>query len=424
MTNPPEHNWAGNIIYGTTAIHRPNTVAQLQEIVARSSKLRVLGSRHSFNTIADCTDDLISLEHFDNTVSIDHVRHTATVNGGITYGQLALQLHRAGYALHNMASLPHISVAGAIATATHGSGDGNGNLATAVAALEIVKANGDVVVLSRESNEEQFLGAVVGLGGLGVVTKVTLNIQPAFAMQQEVYEYLPVAQLEAHFDEIASSAYSVSLFTDWQTDTVNEVWLKRRLPGDEGIAVAPAFFGATVAHKDVHPVLRLSAEPCTPQMGMPGPWHERLPHFKIDHIPASGDEVQTEYFVPRQHAVAAMRALAGLRDRMATLLWTSEVRTIAADALWMSPCYGQAGVGLHFSWHRDLPAVQKLLPLIEVALAPFEARPHWGKLFAMSPAHVQSLYRKLPDFRDLLRAFDPLGKFRNAFLDAYVFGKN
>jgi len=422
MTNTPEHNWAGNVVYGATTIHRPTTVAQLQEIVAGSSKLRVLGSRHSFNTIADCAGDLISLEHFDNTISIDQERHTVTVNGGITYGQLALQLHRAGYALHNMASLPHISVAGAIATATHGSGDGNGNLATAVTALEIVKANGDVVVLSREQHGEEFPGAIVGLGGLGVVTKVTLKLEPAFAMQQEVYENLPVVQLEAHFDQITSSAYSVSLFTDWHGETVNEVWLKRRLPSESGIGVTPTFFDATHAQKDVHPVLRLSAEPCTPQMGVSGPWNDRLPHFKIDHVPASGDEVQTEYFVPRQHAIAAMRALAGLRDHMTKLLWTSEVRTIAADTLWMSPCYGQAGVGLHFSWHRDLPAVEKLLPIIEAALAPFEARPHWGKLFTMSPSRVQSLYKKMPDFRELLRAYDPQGKFRNAFLDAYVFG--
>jgi xylitol oxidase len=321
-----------------------------------------------------------------------------------------------------MASLPHISVAGAIATATHGSGDANGNLATAVEALKLVAADGDVMTLSREQHGEQFDGAVVGLGGLGVVTEVTLAVQPAFSVQQEVYEDLPVEQLEDHFDDIVASAYSVSLFHDWRSEAVSETWLKRRLPDRAALPVAPDFFGAKLAPTDRHPVVRLSADPCTAQMGIPGPWHERLPHFRVDHVPASGDELQSEYFVPRHHALAAMRAVERLGERMAPLLWISEVRTIAADALWLSPCYGQACVGLHFSWRRDWPAVQRLLPLIEEALAPFEPRPHWGKLFTLPASQVQSRYPRLPDFRALLGKFDPGGKFRNAFLDACIFG--
>src|SRR5262245_60525168 len=128
-------NWAGNYTFSATRVHYPETVAQVQELVAGCAKLRVLGSRHSFNAIADSTEDLLSLERFDHVVKYDGERRTATVNAGIKYGQLCRQLHAEGYALHNLASLPHISVAGAVATATHGSGDGNGNLATIVAAM-------------------------------------------------------------------------------------------------------------------------------------------------------------------------------------------------------------------------------------------------------------------------------------------------
>jgi xylitol oxidase len=415
-------NWSRHHTFSTDRVHRPATVAELQEVVSRSHKIKVLGSRHSFNNIADSKEDLISLENFDQTLAIDPEHHTVTVNGGITYGKLCQQLAAAGYAIHNMASLPHITLAGAIATATHGSGNHNGNLATAVTALEMVKADGDVTVLSRAQDQEDFEGAVVGLGGVGVVTNITLEITPTFAMQQEVYETLPMAQVEAHFDAIMSSAYSVSFFTDWQKERVNQVWLKRRLVDNNGLALAPTFYEATVAQTQTHPVRPLSAASCTDQMGIVGPWNERLPHFRIDHTPASGDELQTEYFVARRNAVAAMRAIIGLQPQMQEFLWISEVRTVAADNFWMSPCYHQDVVGLHFSWLRRWEAVQQFLPILENALAPFDARPHWGKIFTMSPARVQSLYPRLNDFRGLLQRYDPTGKFRNPYLDKYIFG--
>jgi xylitol oxidase len=416
-------NWAGNYAYSAARLHYPETIEQLQELVIRSKKLRVLGSRHSFNSIADSSEDLVSLERLDRGITLDRERGTVTVGGGVKYGQLCRELHQEGYALHNLASLPHISIAGAVATATHGSGDGNGNLATAVAAIELIKADGEMLALSRERDGDLFQGAVVGLGGLGVVTRITLDIVPAFAMQQEVYENLPLAQLEQHYEEIVSSAYSVSLFTDWQNEHVNQVWLKRRLADDAALALAPSFFGATLAPDHRHPIVSLSAAPCTPQMGIPGPWYERLPHFRIDETPSSGAELQAEYFVPREHAVAAVRAVTQLHERIAPVLMISELRTIAADTLWMSTCYQQESLAIHFTWERDWPAVQQLLPLIEQQLAPFDARPHWGKLFTLPAARVQSLYQRLPDFQELLRSYDPRGKFRNAFLDTYIFGE-
>ncbi len=421
MTENPS-NWAGNYTYHAAKFHQPETVEQIQELVSRSNKLKALGTRHSFNDIADSPGDLISLERFDKIVALDHGRRTVTVEAGVRYGQLARWLHGEGYALHNLASLPHISVAGACATATHGSGDRHGNLATAVSGLEMVTATGDLVVLSREEQGEQFLGTVIGLGGLGVVTTLTLNVSPTFQMQQDIYENLPLSELEEHFDEIFSSAYSVSLFTDWRNATFNQVWLKSHVPDGVSVKVASQLFGATLAIANLHPIATLSAENCTEQMGISGPWYERLPHFRMDFTPSSGEELQSEYILPRQHAIAALHAIDQLRERIAPLLQISEVRTIAADDLWMSPCYKQACVAIHFTWKKDWDGVRKLLPLIEEKLEPFEARPHWGKLFTMDPTRIQLLYKRLPEFRELLQHYDPQGKFRNTFLDKYIFG--
>ncbi len=392
--------------------------------MSHCNKLRVLGSRHSFNGIADSIEDLISLEYLDQVVASDRENHTVTIEGGVRYGPLCQYLHREGFALHNLASLPHISVAGACATATHGSGNRNGNLATAVVALEIVTANGDVITLSRDQHVDQFEGAVVGLGGLGVVTKLTLKVEPTFDMRQTVYENLPMSELENNFDEITDSAYSVSLFTDWKNTSFNQVWLKQRVADSATETPVANFFGATPATRDLHPIGALSAENCTEQMGIAGAWYERLPHFKMDFTPSSGEELQTEYLIPRQYAVAAIEAINHIRGQIAPLLQISEIRMVAADSLWMSPCYQQPCVALHFTWKMDWEAVKQLLPLLEEQLAPFQARPHWGKLFTLPPRKVRALYERLANFQDLLRYYDPQGKFSNDFLDMFIFGND
>jgi xylitol oxidase len=419
--NEPQQNWARNYTYSAARWHYPKTVEQVQELVVRCRKVKALGTRHSFNSIADTPDDIISLEHFDRVVELNRERLTVTVEAGVRYGQLCRHLHQEGFALHNLASLPHISIAGACATATHGSGDNNANLATSVSAMEMVKANGEVTVLSREHDGDKFHGAVIGLGGLGVVTKLTLDILPAFEVRQVVYENLPLAQLENNFDAMQASAYSVSLFTDWQSARINQIWLKQRVSDTAPFRPEPEWLGATLAPEDRHPIAGLSAVNCTKQMGVAGPWHERLPHFRMDYMPSSGEELQSEYLVPRSQAVAAINVVAQWREQIAPLLQICEVRTIAADDLWMSPCYKQACAGIHFTWKKNWEAVRKLLPLIEAQLAPFGARPHWGKLFTMPPERLQSLYNKLPDFRELLGFYDPPGKFRNAFLDTHIF---
>jgi xylitol oxidase len=421
MLNNPS-NWAGNYIYRAAQIHQPETVEQIQELVKHSPKIKALGTRHSFNDIADSPGDLISLERFDKIVALDRERSTVTVEAGVRYGQLARWLHEEGYALHNLASLPHISVAGACATATHGSGDRHGNLATAVSAMEFVNGSGDLVVLSRDQDREQLEAAVVGLGGIGVITRLTLDVSPTFQMQQDLYENLPFAALEEHYDELTSNIYSVSLFMDWRSSTINQVWLKRLVPDGLTVKAEPELFGAKLATKNLHPIASISAENCTEQMGVLGPWFERLPHFRMDFTPSSGEELQSEYFVPRQQAFAALRAIDPLRESIAPLLLISEIRTIAADNLWMSPCYKRDAVAIHFTWKQDWERVRSVLPRIEEALAPFQARPHWAKLFTMSYEQLQLLYEKWPDFQRLLQHYDLQGKFRNEFLDRFIFG--
>ena len=418
----PLKNWAGNQEFSARNVHVPETVEQVQDLVKSSDHLRVLGSRHSFNDIADSTDDLISLEKQGREIVIDREHNIAKVGADITYGHLAQFLFSEGYALHNMASLPHISVAGACATATHGSGDKNGNLATAVCGWEFVTAAGELKVLTRDQHGEQFYGGVVSLGGLGVVTRVMLELSPTFDVAQSIYENLPATSLGNHFEEIMSSAYSVSLFTDWQHDTINQVWVKRRVDTADFSEPEPELFGATLARRDLHPIAELSAENCTKQRGVAGPWHERLPHFRMEFTPSSGAELQTEYFVPRRHATAALLGVGSLRQQLAPLLQISEIRSVAGDNLWMSPCYQQDCIAIHFTWKQNWPEVSKLLSHIEEQLAPFDARPHWGKLFTMEPERLRSLYAKLPDFQELLGQYDPAGKFRNNFLNTYIFG--
>jgi alditol oxidase len=414
-------NWAGNYTYSTKNLDLPNSVEVVQQNVLHHTHLKALGARHSFNNIADSTEEQISLKHFDQ-IELDAKAKTVTVGAGVTYGQLAPYIDSRGFAVHNLASLPHISVVGACATATHGSGSKNGNLSTAVRAMEIVTANGEVVTFSREKLGDKFPGVVVGLGALGVITRITLEVQPTFQMTQVVYENLSFSQLEHHLDDIFASGYSVSLFTDWQNHRATQVWIKRRVDQSAHVDLKADFYGAKPALRDLHPLAGHSAENCTEQMGIPGPWYERLPHFRMNFTPSSGAELQSEYFIPRDKAYAAILAVEQLRDQITPHLFVSEFRTIAGDDLWISPCYQRPSMTLHFTWKPEWRAVKKVLPLIEEKLAPFGARPHWAKLFTMSPARLRSQYARMADYQAIVARYDPNGKFRNEFINTNIYG--
>ena len=414
----PLTNWAGNLTYGTANIFTPTSVQEVQEFVKRFAKLRALGSKHSFNSIADSNKGLVSTSGLNRILNLDKAASTITVEAGIKYGELCGYLHENGYALHNLASLPHISIAGACATATHGSGVLNGNLATQVAAIEFVNADGDVVKLSRKDSE--FNGAVVGLGALGIVTKITLDLLPTFNMRQVVYRNLPMGALEENFEAIMSSGYSVSLFTDWKNKNINEVWIKSRAEDKSSNAQSPEFYGAKLATQNMHPIENQPAENCTEQMGIAGVWYERLPHFKMGFTPSAGKELQAEYFVPIERGYEALMAVERLHEKISPHVFISEIRSIEADDLWMSPCYKKKCVAIHTTWKQE-DAVMNLLPLVEQQLAPFNPIPHWGKLFTLAPSFIQSKFEKLKDFKQLMNQYDPKGKFRNEFLDKNLF---
>ncbi|MEU7086490.1 FAD-binding protein [Streptomyces achromogenes] len=402
-------NWARSITYTAKEFHRPRSVEELRAVVAGDAKVRVLGSGHSFNRIADPGEEgvLVSIAGLPPVIDVDTAARTVRVSGGVRYAELAQAVHARGLALPNMASLPHISVAGSVATGTHGSGVGNGPLAVAVREVELLTADGSTVTIGR--GDARFDGAVTSLGALGVVTALTLDLEPAYEVEQYVFTELPLEGLD--FEAVAGSAYSVSLFTDWRRPGFRQVWVKRRTDQP-----AVDFPWAEPATEALHPVPGMPAANCTRQSGVPGPWHERLPHFRAEFTPSNGEEIQSEYLLPRAAALDALHAVDAVRETVAGVLQICEVRTIAADAQWLSPAHARDSVALHFTWVRDEPAVLPVVRRLEEALAPFDPRPHWGKVFGIPAADLRDRYARLADFRALARTLDPAGTFTNGFV--------
>lgn len=410
-------NWAGNVTFGAAQRTAPSTLGELQRVVALTGRVRAVGSRHSFNHLAD-TDGLhVSTERIPRAIELDTGRQRAWVPGGMRYGDVAARLHERGWSVHNLASLPHISVAGAIATGTHGSGDGNGTLGSIVTGLELVTANGDVLALRED--DPRLEGAVVSLGALGIVTGVELAIEPAFEVVQRVVDDVPRATVRERFDEVFGAAYSVSCFTDWGASGLSQLWVKRHL-GREADALDEAWMGGRAADGKRHPVPGHDPVHCTEQ-GAAGPWHERLPHFKLEFTPSSGEELQTEYLVPREQAPSLLADLEALAPRIHPLLMVSEIRTMRADAQWLSPAHGRDTVGIHFTWKPD-DRVLDLLPELDDMLGHPAGRPHWGKLFDADASSVAARYPRFADFAALADDLDPAGKFRNPMLDALLAG--
>lgn len=406
------HNWAGNIAFSTEQLHRPRSVEQLQELVAATPRIRPLGTRHSFNRIADTTGALVTVGDLNVPIEINEAARTVTLGAGIRYGELTSLLQERGWALHNLGSLPHISVAGACATGTHGSGVTNPALASAVTGIEFVDGRGELICLDR--GDAPFPGAVVALGALGVVTRITLQIEPTYRVRQDVWLDAPFGTVAEQLDEVMASGYSVSLFTHWsERDTFDQIWVKAR----DGDAVADGrAWGARPAEIALHPIAGQDAAAATEQLGVPGAWNERLPHFRLAFTPSAGDEQQTEYLLPREHGRAALEAVRGLDIEAA--LHICEIRTVAADDLWLSPSYGRDTIALHFTWVNDDAVVHRAVTAAEAALAPFDPRPHWGKVFLSDPS---ARYSRLRDFRELVGRYDPEHRFGNEFLESFVY---
>ncbi len=402
--------WAGSYTYAAQRLVQPATLEELCELVAATHRVRALGSRHSFTDIADTTGTLVGLDALPTTIEVDPTAAVVRVTGGVRYGELATRLEAQGWALANLASLPHISVAGAVATGTHGSGVRNASLAAAVRALDVVGPDGAVRHLGADHDD--LAGSVVSLGALGVVVGLELAIEPTYLVRQEVRTGLSWRSVEDHLDDVLAAGYSASLFTRFDPEHVDQLWVKSR--ADE--PPLEEVWSTTAAAEPLHMLVGAPTEALTEQGGVPGPWLHRLPHFRLEFTPSRGQELQSEYFVPRGHAVAALTALRRVAPAFTHLLQVTEVRAVAGDDLWLSGAEGGDVLALHFTWVLDVPAVRAVLPVVEEALRPFGVRPHWGKVFTMEAAEVRAAFPRLPDFVSLRDRVDPGRRFDNAFL--------
>jgi xylitol oxidase len=403
-------NWSDTVDLGGTETV-PTSVEDVCSLVRAEPAVLALGSAHSFSAVAATPGLHLDMTGLPSEVHVDG--STATVTAGTTYAVLGRELHARGMALAAMASLPHITVGGAIATGTHGSGDAIGTLSSAVTGLQVVTADGETRWVRRDTDPD-FAGWVVAIGSLGIVTRVELEVEPTYDVAQTVFAGLDLDVIEGEFDSIFSAATSVSVFTRWRPEPDAQLWLKRRLDR-EGPWPGGAAYGVPLRDAPLHPLEQLDPVHCNPQLGSPGPWHERLPHFRAEFTPSAGDEIQAEYLLPRSRAVEAIRSLRTLHSRITPLLHVTEIRTMRADDLWLSPAYGVDTVGIHFTWHRD-DRIYGVLPAIEEVLLPLGARPHWGKVSVASPAHITRAFPRWTDFVALMASVDPRGKFRSPFV--------
>lgn len=397
-------NWAGNQTFGASQIVAPESLEELQGIVAKADKVKALGTAHSFNLSADTSGTLVSLKSFNQITSLNPETQTVRVGAGVTYGQLASFLNPLGWALENLASLPHITVAGSVATATHGSGRRNQNLSAAVRSLSFVRADGSI------DRPEDFESQVVHIGALGVVYELEVKILPAFEIRQDVYQNLPWTALFDNFDAVTEAGYSVSLFTDWTSRSINQVWVKgsKEMPDE--------LFGAPVSKVKLHPLAHVSPENCTDQCGVIGPWHERLPHFKMDFMPSAGAELQSEFFVHISDLQNALESLWKISEDIARVVQISEIRFVREDNLLLSPAKGRDIACIHFTWQPDIAAVEPVIRKVESALEHLNPAPHWGKLFSIPPDQLAVAYPGLTEFKSLAAKLDPNRKFINNFL--------
>lgn len=413
-----EKNWSGVYSYGAAAVAHPTSLEELRDIVATSANVHAVGSRHCFNGIADSAT-MVALDRMPMPFEIDRANNRVTVNPGMRYYELIQALEKEGLAIHNTASLPHITVGGAVASATHGSGDKLQNLAGAVAAMELITADGEILRVAR--GDENFEGMVVHIGALGIVSQISLDVEPSYRMRQEIFLDLEWDVLYDRFDEIMQSGDSVSMFTDYG-DTVNELWVKTRVADGESWTPRTELFGARAATAKIHPVPHLDATHCTDQLGEVGAWCDRLPHFKVEAIGDAGNEMQAEYMVDRADAVAGIRALKALSEVVRPYILAAEFRSVAPDDLWMSSAYQRETICLHYATIADPGVPDVMLPAVEDALAPYAPRPHWGKLFVATAEEIAPRYPRMDEFRALANQLDPAAKFRNEFLYRHVFG--
>ncbi|AOX46413.1 D-arabinono-1,4-lactone oxidase [Microbacterium sp. BH-3-3-3] len=407
QTRPPGATWSGNHRYRAAETLLPGDLDELAEVLTSADAVRVQATRHTFNDVGDTDGVLVSLEQLPVRIEIDGDR--ARVEGLVTFAELAPVLEAEGRALHNLGSLPHISVAGATATGTHGSGLRNGNLSSAVRAVDVMDADGQTHHIDQ--THEWFAAAALGIGAFGVITAVELQTEPSYTVTQQAYTGVAWDDIVGDPERVFGGSRSVSVFTTWGDPAHDLVWAK----SDDGAPDWVETLGGRPVGDDIHLGRIRTVDNTTPR-GTPGPWHTRLPHFRADALPSDGDEIQSEYFVPMASARDALAAVRAIAPAFSAQLLVSELRTVAADELWLSPAYQRDVIAIHFTWRNDTDGVLAVLPHIEAALAPFDVRPHWGKAFTMPGEAVRASLARIDDFTAAAHRVDPRGVFRNDFL--------
>lgn len=410
-------NWAGNVHFEPAEVASPRRTDEVAEVVTAAIRqgrhVGAVGTAHSFSAVAATDGVLVATDRLRGIGPLDEAARTVTIEAGVRFAELGPWLDEQGWALANLPSLPHITVAGAAATGTHGSGVANPSISSAVVGLELVAGDGGV--RRYAAGDAELAGAVVALGALGIVTRLDVAVVPSFDVAQRVWLGARFAAVLEHLGELLAAAYSVSLFTRWRSDVVDQIWVKSRAGDADRFDVAR--LGAVEATSPVHPVPGGDAAACTEQLGRPGPAHDRLAHFRAGFVPSAGAELQSEYFVAAPDAAAALEAVASIADLVAPVLHVSEIRAVAADDRWLSMASGRDSVALHFTWHDDVSAVQAVLPTVEAVLAPFGPRPHWGKLTALDTGTIRRAYPRIDDFDRLRVELDPVGVFAHESRD-------
>ena len=406
-------NWSKNVEFNDKSYLQPTSLVELQELIRTNPKVRARGTAHCFNEIANTSSVAVNLAKMPRVIDVSSESSSVKVSAGLTYGELAPELHNQGWALSNLASLPHISIAGSISTGTHGSGIQNQNLPNQVLSFDMVTAEGELRHINRTN--PAFNALVVGLGLGGIIYQYELRIEPTFEVRQVIYPEIPLDVLQRNFDQIMGTAYSVSYFTDWSSAQVGNLWCKFR----DSEVIPDSIGGSAKADTKYHPIASVDPVACTEQREVPGNWHERLPHFKLEFTPSVGEEIQTEFFVDRKDSAAAIEAVSQLGAEITPLLWITELRTFAADNLWLSGAFERDCLAIHFTW-KKLDAIYPVIEKVEAALRPFNYRPHWGKVFTADATYLKSVYPKMNEFQALVQALDPAKKFENTFTRTFL----
>jgi FAD/FMN-containing dehydrogenase len=423
----PFVNWAGTARSQPQSWHHPHTVEEVQEVVCQAradgGRVKVVGAGHSFSPIACGGDRMMTLRNLDRFISVDREALTVTVEGGVSLNTLSETLAHHGLALPILGSIDTQTVSGAIATGTHGSSLLHGNLGTGVVAAELVDGRGDRVVV--EAGDPRLAGVRVHLGALGIVTRVTLKVVPAFRLR-ETRVRVPFDEVCDRLLDLAAAHTFVKL---WWLPHTDKVWVVSMEPTEASGERSRWAHRLDVFANNVlfPPVLWAGAR--VPALV---PWTNRVVsavHLsegeqvgRSDHLftlPMPPRHQETELAMPLEHAVEALRWCRSWVERGARVGFITEVRFVKGDESWMSPAYGQdvCQLGVYTAWGADAPAYMAAFR----AQAPrWQARPHWGKELDVTPAQVDDWYPEAPAFRSLAVDFDPDGVFRNPLLDAVL----